>query len=344
MLACNAKILAHRIGGVQRATAEILQRLGDDVRAIAPRRRLRGLQGVAWEQAALPCLLNGSLLWSPANTGPLVVQRQVVTLHDTAFLDHPEFFTPAFAGLYRTITFPLLKRALHVTTVSEFSKRQIVHHYRIPPEKITVAPLAAGARFKPQPPEIIAALRAKLGLPGRYFMAQAACANRRKNLAGILKAWARALPDLSEDLFLVICGDAEPSPVFGKAETLPWPPRARKLEFVEENDLPAIMSGAGGFIFPSLYEGFGLPVLEAMACGTPVICSNATSLPEVAGDDALFVDPYSVDDIARALITLARVPDLDKRFSEAGLRRASKFSWDKTAATIRAVLDDYAAR
>jgi glycosyltransferase involved in cell wall biosynthesis len=328
-IAVNARVTAMSMGGQQRYAAEVLKRLGD-VEIIAPRQRLSGAKGHFWEQVVLPWRARGKLLWSPSTTGPILLRHQVVTIHDVAFLDVPQFFSRSFGALYAAITPLLARRAAHIVTVSNFSRDRIIARLGASPERVSVFGGAVSEQFRPQSPESVERTRASLKLPPRYFLLQAT-SDRRKNLSGALRAWSEALPSLPEDLFLVVSGSLDRARVFGKADDVVLAPRVVPLGFVAEEHMAPLLAGAEVFLFPSLYEGFGLPIVEAMACATPVLTSAATSTQEVAAGNALLVDPSSIADIARGVVELARNAELRRRLAAAGPAHAAKFSWDDVA-------------
>jgi glycosyltransferase involved in cell wall biosynthesis len=329
-IAVNARVIAFARGGQQRVTEEILRRL-PDAEAIAPATPLGGAKGHLWEQFVLPTKLKGRVLWSPSATGPLIVRRQVLTLHDVAYLDAPEFFSASFRRAYAILTPLLARRVAALVTVSEFSRQRIAARLGLAAERIRVIENGVSDTFRAHAPEEIAATRAALDLPARYLLVQAT-SDRRKNLARLAQAWSRALPVLPEDLMLVVTGHRGRSHVFGEGpEVDEGLFRARFLGFVAEEHLGPLTAGAEAFLFPSLYEGFGLPVIEAMACGTPVMTSNVTSLPEVAGDAALLIDPTDVDAIAAAIVRIASDGELRENLKRRGEARARLFSWDRAA-------------
>ncbi len=328
-IAVNARVTAMSMGGQQRYAAEVIKRLGD-VELVAPPRQLTGAKGHLWEQVALPWRARGKLLWSPSTTGPVLMRRQVVTIHDVAFLDTPQFFSRSFRAFYSAITPVLACRAAHIVTVSNFSRDRIIARLGAPPERVSVFGGAVSEQFRPQSPESVAGTRAALNLPQRYFLLQAT-SDRRKNLAGALRAWSEALPNLPEDLFLVVAGSLGRAHVFGKADDIVAAPRVVQLGFVAEEHMAPLLAGAEAFLFPSLYEGFGLPIIEAMACATPVLTSAATATQEVAAGKALLVDPTSTADIARGIVELAQNAELRHRLAAAGPAHAAKFAWDDVA-------------
>ena len=328
-IAVNARVTAFAIGGQQRVAAEVAKRL-DDVLSIAPSRPLAGAAGHLWEQSVLPWRARGRLLWSPSATGPVVKRRQVVTLHDVAFLDAPEYFSPSFRALYATLTPALARVAARIVTVSEFSRGRILERMRVAPERVVVIGNGVSENFRPQSAEQIARTRAALDLPSRYFLLQAT-ADRRKNLQGAVEAWRQALPALPGDLHLVIFGNLGRGHVFGKTDFVIDAPRTLRVGYVGEQDLAPLMAGAQAFLFPSLYEGFGMPIVEAMACATPVLTSAATATREVAGDKALLVDPTSIEDMARGMIELGRNAELCACLAAEGPAHAANFRWDDVA-------------
>ncbi len=190
------------------------------------------------------------------------------------------------------------RRVRHILTVSEFSKREIVRHCGVDAGKITVAPNAVDPLFSPSSDVRIQSMRKSLGLNSPYILAVGSI-QPRKNLARLLKAWERAS---APGIELVVAGGSFAA--FSDSGLGQAPPRTRFLGYVAEAELAPLYSGALGFCYPSLYEGFGMPPLEAMACGTPVVTSNNTALPEVVGDAAILVDAEDIDSIAQGIQSL----------------------------------------
>jgi glycosyltransferase involved in cell wall biosynthesis len=263
---------------------------------------------------------------------PLFVDcPSVVTVHDITFTLHPEWF-PWRARVSFAALAPWSSRAAtRVLTVSECSKRDLVRKYALSPSKVTVTPLAADPRFRPATPREVGQVGGRLGLTSPYLI-HLGSIHPRRNIDNLLDAFteiAREMPDLS----LVLVGRVE-SPcesVTPLITSRALEGRVIHLGYAAEEDLPALLSGAEAMVYPSLYEGFGLPVLEAMACGTPVITSNVSALPETAGEAALLVDPRSREAIAGAMRAVLTEAPLHRRLAEAGLRRAAEFSWRRTA-------------
>jgi glycosyltransferase involved in cell wall biosynthesis len=327
--------------GVQRVSGEILSRLKGNVVQIAPRRPLSGWRGHLWEQAVLPMHTRGRLLWSPSATGPLSIARQVISIHDIATLDHPEFFSAEFTRFYTGLLPQLARRVRHIITVSQFSKRRIVDRLGVPAAKISVVPNGVTETFRPYPADACAATARKLGVPApRYVLAQAT-SDRRKNLRRIVEAWTAIAAHVPDDVWLVVTGSQGRAHIFGQGECVHGP-RIFHLGFVAEEHLPPLTAGALAFIYPSLYEGFGLPVLEAMAAGVPVITSDIPPILEVAGDAAIVVSPSSTQEIAGAMVRVITSPELRHRKRQAGLENARRFSWDRAAQQTHQILQTFA--
>lgn len=332
----NGRFLSQRISGVQRYAHELLTRIGPRMAVVSPRSSIHGVRGHLWEQSILPQRLAGGLLWSPCNTGPLAVSKQVVTIHDCAFHDQPEGFSRKFAAWYQWLVPKLARRSRRIITVSKFSKDRLAEYCRVPSEKIAVIPHGVDARFRPLPAEEVADTRRQLGLPRHYALYVGNLA-ARKNLRRLLDAWAIVSPRRPE-VSLVLAGTA--NHMFRDAALEALPSSVVLAGYVDDAHLPAFYSGAELFVLPSLYEGFGLPVLEAMACRTPVIASNTTSLPEVAGGAALLVDPYSVESLADGLSRVLTDSQLREDLAQRGLEHARSFNWNRTAEETWRVLTE----
>jgi len=336
----NTRVLRAPLTGVQRYTLELLGRFGGKVQAVAPKKGLFGIQGHLWEQLVLPYYAKGKLLFSPASTGPLLVSRQVVTIHDVAFADRPEGFNPKFRAFYQFLVPRLAQRVRAVITVSAFSRERLIEWARIPPSHVHAIHLGVDQRFSPRQVDCIERARNALQIPSPYYILSLGSIEPRKNLPRLLAAWEKIQQELPREVWLVVAGGKGKSTVFNNVEIQKLPPRVYLTGRVADELLPALYSGALAFVYPSLYEGFGLPPLEAMACGTPVLTSNVTAMPEVVGDAGLLVDPYDVEAIAHGIRRLVEDSALREELKRKGLERAKQFTWERTAELTWAVLEE----
>ncbi|MCK4315860.1 MAG: glycosyltransferase family 4 protein, partial [Anaerolineae bacterium] len=270
---------------------------------------------------------------------PLQSIPTILTVHDLIFRHLPAHHKP-LNRWYLNLTMPLYcRRATHVIAVSECTRRDLVAAYNLPPEKITVVHEAAAPRFRPQPPDTVVAVRARYHLPDRYLLFVGTI-EPRKNLTRLLSGFEAIHADgLTDGLVIVGKRGWLYDDFFSRLEQSPARAAVILPGYVPDEDLPAIYAGAQALVLPSLYEGFGLPVLEAMACGTPVTCSDTSSLPEIAGDAALHFDPDSVESLTDALRHLLSDTDLHAALRQRGFEQAAKFSWDQVAAETEAVYD-----
>ena len=335
----NARFMGRPVSGVERYGREITARLASHVTVARSEAASNGVWGHAWEQMLLPALVNGHVLWSPANTGPIAVRRQVVTLHDVAPLDHAEWFAPTFAAWYGWLLPRLVRRVAHVITVSSFSKARIVRRLGCAPSKITVIPNGVDARFRPEPDPDVAAVRRRHGIRRPYVLTVGSL-DPRKNLDRLLRAWAEVCHDVPEvDLLLVSAARS----TLRAVRLGPLGSTVRHLDQVDDADLPGLYAGARVFVLPSVYEGFGLPALEAMASGTAVVATNAGAVPEVVGDAALAVDPTDTSAIRNALVQMLGDDAMRREYADRGRRRAARFTWgsaaDRTLQVLRSAAD-----
>jgi glycosyltransferase involved in cell wall biosynthesis len=325
----NGRFLERRITGVERYGRKILCRLGNRLRVVRCTGWAGGVRGHLWEQVTLAGQVGrGQVLWSPANTGPLNVENQVLTLHDISPLEHPDWFRPAFALWYRLFVPLLVKRVRRVVTPSDFVRMKLLKRFGLPGERVTVVPGGVDTRtFHPS-------ATPRLDFPPRYALFVGSL-QPRKNLNRLLYAWIR-VKDALPDVWLLIAGTSgnafRPAPLAATE-------RVKFLGAVPDADLPGLYASATILILPSLDEGFGLPLLEAMASGTMVIASKAGALPEVAGDSGLFFDPLDVAEIADMLQRGLQDVALRESLREKGLLRARDFSWDASAEMLWKVFE-----
>jgi glycosyltransferase involved in cell wall biosynthesis len=333
----NGRSLRRRLTGVERYTHQVLRQFGDRVRVIRPLQALAGPLGHAWEQICLPLSVGpGAILWSPANTGPLAVSRQVITIHDLSPLDHPEWFHPAFARLYGALLPRLVSQSLAVIVPSEFTRERLRAYPWARQAAIFVVPGGVNrAFFYPRSQSEVESVSRRYGLPGEYLLTVGSL-QPRKNLSALLTAW-KTLSAGRPQLSLAIVGASAPH--FRSALRTPASPGVHFLGYVPDHDLPALYSGALALVSPSLYEGFGLPLLEAMACGTPLAASDSGSLAELAAGCGLLFDPRQPLAIADCLARLVEDPDLRRDLARSGLARARSFDWSQTAQLIWDVME-----
>ncbi len=272
------------------------------------------------------------------NTAPaLCPSPVVVTLHDIAYERYPQFLPPDHVATLRRRVPPTLRRAAAIITDSEASKREIVDYYRVLPDKVSVALLAADPIFRPLRDEAMRVVTRQRFADGeRYILFAGDPLQRRKNVKTLVDAYVRLRRAGAIAHRLVLSGgrDALASDIFAAVRATGHEGDLGFVGRVSDEELVALYNGADLLVYPSFYEGFGLPPLEAMACGTPVITSNVSSLPEVVGDAALTVDPFDVDALATAIARVLRDSELGARLSAQGVARAASFSWEATARTI----------
>jgi glycosyltransferase involved in cell wall biosynthesis len=350
MITINGRFVTQPMTGVQRYAFEVTRRLGPttllapgdprpeyqrlcDVADLGTRQAVnRQFGGHIWEQFVLPSLLESSAtLWSPCGAGPLRVHRQVVTIHDIAHLEHPEWYTWRFSSWYRFLIPRLAKKVRRIITGSEFTRSRLKALIPACAEKVVVIPYGVGEEFGSRNANGVTDVIRKLGIPSKRYAFTLVSLQPRKNLRGLLRAWKGALSRIPEDVWLIVGGARGRTSVFRDAGIEGVPHRVLFLGYVPESDLPALYAGALFFVYVPFYEGFGLPVVEAMASGAPAIVSARASLPEVAGDAAVAVDPDDIDSTSEALIRLATDSSLRYQLRQAGLARSRLFSWEETA-------------
>ncbi len=341
-IAINARFLAQPTTGVQRFACEMtaaIGRLGKKPRLLGPADALlpdewkaQGCRletharatGQGGEQFVLPRAASGAMLVNLANTAPLLRRRQLLVIHDAGVFATPEAYTLRFRAWYRLLHLGLARRGAAIATVSEFSRGEIERHLGVPRERVAV--LGEGAEH------ILRAGPARPPLPpGSYALAVGTPA-AHKNL-GVLEATAAMLR--TRGLDLVATGGVA-SGVFGGAS---WPGAVRPLGRVDDATLAALYRGAACLVFPSRYEGFGLPVIEAMACGCPVVAAAIPALREVCGEAALLVAPDDARGFSDAVAHLLDEPGRAAALREAGLARAPGFTWRAAAERLLGALE-----
>lgn len=356
----NGKFTAQQMTGVQRAALNLVLALDQLLHLEQPAQRwvllvphgspnlpalrfieLRRLGGPlvrslhAWEQIALPWAARDGRLLSLAGSAPCFGRRQVCMLHDAAVFDHPEAYTRAFATWYRFLFRRLSRKAHGLLTPSAFSAARLSE--RLGQARFEVVP-GSGEHILGFSADD--SLVARLGLLGRPFFLAVASANPTKNLSRLLRAHAAWRG--RDQVPLVLVGGSN-SLVFRSSEAEADEPGLLRCGPVSDEELRSLYQHATALVFPSLYEGFGIPPLEAMHCGCPVIASNSAALPEVCGDAAMLVDPLDEVSIRNAMESLCSDPGLPARLRSAGLARAGRFSWQDSAKKLRQMLSPTSA-
>jgi glycosyltransferase involved in cell wall biosynthesis len=292
------------------------------------------LRRLLWTQFQLPEIyqnLKSQLLFSPIPEAPLYTNcRFIVTAFDMIPLRFPNRLSP-LTTYHKYYTPEVFKQAEHIICISESTANDIIQFYQIPSHKITPILLAGdNSHFQ------------FLNLPTRNYFLYVGRQDPYKNLQRLITAFS-ALPHRNDyELWLAGPYDQRYSPLLEiQTQELGISHLVKFLNYVSYDELPIIINQAIALVFPSLWEGFGLPVLEAMACGTPVITSNVSSLPEVAGDAAILINPYNPGEITAAMTTIINDSETRKQLSEKGLKRANQFSWEKTGLATVEVLKQY---
>ncbi|CAB3731695.1 glycosyltransferase family 4 protein [Paraburkholderia rhynchosiae] len=350
--AINGKFTSQPVTGVQRVAYELTRAMqmrvppGEQLEIFVPRnaiepgaslkwqRRFPWLLGTLWEQITLPIAARGVRLLNLCNTSPVFKRRQVVMVHDMAVYDVPGGFSRKFVLWYRTCFFLLPRMEPMILTVSKFSRSRICHHLKVDQSRVAVVSPAADHldRVTSDP-----SVMERLCLVKDTYCVVVGSLDPRKNLQRVLEAIEK-LGHLDHVKFVVVGGKnarifnselAEQGP---KSESVVW------AGFVTDGELKALYENAGCLVFPSLYEGFGLPPLEAMYCGCPVVASSRTSIPEVCGEAAMYCDATSADDIAAKISLMMTDQALRQRHRAMGLERAREFRWDMTAQTVLDIL------
>ena len=360
-LVVNGKFTSQRLTGVQRVAYELMRAVraghaaADEIEIAVPRnaiesaspidrlRPVRWFKGDLWEQVALPFATRGELLLSLCNSGPVFKRRHVVMVHDMAVYDTPHTFSWLFRTWYR-VKFALLARnASFLLTVSAFSKARICALLGVDESRVRVVRPGADhfGRVVSDP-----AVVERLGLTGMKYCVIVGSLDPRKNLARVLSALGR-LAHLRDVRFVIVGGAntrvfASSSASNGAASVdvdVDAPnPQIVRAGYVSDGELKALYERAACLAFPSLYEGFGLPPLEAMYCGCPVIVSRHAALAEACGDAAMYCDAESIEDIAHKIECMLSDDALRARYREAGLLHARAHGWDLSANELMKIL------
>ncbi|WP_415423483.1 glycosyltransferase family 4 protein [Serratia marcescens] len=348
MLFVNSRFLTQELTGVQRFAEQIslsLRVTRDDVIFLSPPgvlrkdvaaklqvREIGRKSGHYWEQIELPRFLkkNGSgLLLNLGSTAPVFYNNQIVTHHDVTYKRYPESFSKRFRVFYGAMIPAMLKNSKHLLTVSEFSKGEIHEVYGYPKDRISIIYNAVSDEFK----------RKKHTELSKPYLLAVSSPNLHKNFHGMLKAF-ELLGD-KYNISLKIIGKTATS--FAKQDFSALVKGTDKIEFmgrVGDDEMISLYQNALAFVFPSFYEGFGIPPLEAQACGCPVISSNAASMPEVLRDSALYFSPKNINEMASVMKIIISDENMRRELINKGYSNVKRFSWLDSAVKINKIADE----
>lgn len=343
----NGKFAAQRVTGVQRLASNLVQGLDRllldldspdrwvllcpptatlpilkkiEVRLVGP--RLGGLH--AWEQGFLLLYTAGRILLNFAGPAPLLKRRQVCMIPDAAVFDQPKAYTRAFGAWYRLLFRTVSRSARVLLTISDFSRQQLSLALGVNPSRLKVV-FCAASHMQDILPD--ASVIERLGLAKIPYLLAVGSANPTKNLPALVEAFQA----LSADVRLVLVGGSNSAVFAGASASKSVDPRIVSTGAIDDSELRSLYSGALAFVFPSLYEGFGLPPLEAMFLKCPVVVSRAASMPEVCGDAALYFDPHSILGITQALSLIVNDAVLRNQLRHLGTEHVQRFTWDNAA-------------
>jgi glycosyltransferase involved in cell wall biosynthesis len=341
MIYINARFLTQEITGVQRfaemISLELCQR-HNDIIFVCPKGILREsvakklhvkqfgfCQGHLWEQVELPIYLKkiGSpLLLNLGSTGPIFYKNKIITHHDITYLRYPKSYSIAFLIFYKNLIPMMIRTSRHLLTVSEFSKKEITSTYQYPQHKTSVIYNAVEGKFKPKPQ----------GLTNIYFLAVASI-NFHKNHHGMIEAFQtfKKKSPGNRKVKLKIIGDSFKAFSYKNHDTTAEMVDIEFLGRVDDEELIRLYQNAYAFIFPSFYEGFGIPPLEAQACGCPVLASDRASIPEILGNSALYFNPFNVNEMIQAMEDIMQESELRLQLIRKGYENIKRFSWELSA-------------
>lgn len=341
MIVVNARFLTQKTTGVQRFAIEISQQLKEyfknEILFVSPNNLLNtdlaeklevkiigNLNGHLWEQYELVKFLksnNSPLLLNLTNTAPLFYKNKIVTIHDLAFYHHPEWFSKKFTLVYNFLIPRIAKNSKHIFTVSEYVKNDIIKNYKIKDEKVTVIYNSYSVIFTFK------------DLIREKFVLVVGSIDPRKNIKLILDIFTK------NKMKLVVVG--QKNKVFSSLDISNLPDNITFTGYLDDEKLVELYNKASLFLYPSLFEGFGIPPIEAQACGCPVLSSNSTSLPEVGQNSFIYCNPLSLDDINTKIESILNNEDLKEELRQKGFENIKRFSWENSSKKILSVVKGY---
>ncbi|MFD1258893.1 glycosyltransferase family 4 protein [Mucilaginibacter terrae] len=298
--------------------------------------------GLVWEQIDLPLYMsktNKQLLINLVNTAPIALKHQIISIMDMTTFVNPKWFSKAFAFYYKIIVPIIARRSLKVLTISESSKHDILKYINILPEKVEILYCSVSDNFlsSAKVASNDEATLKKFNLEKDKYLLAVSSLDPRKNFVALVKAYKNAKTSIP----LIIVGSE--GKVFANSELKEIISSSKNIiltGYVSEEELVTLYSNATCFLYPSLYEGFGMPPLEAMACGCATIVSDTSSLPEVCGDGSLYVNPLDIPSITKAIITVINDVNLRKELISKGKKQVGKFSWQRSGIILKNVIDN----
>lgn len=351
MIIVNSRFLTQPITGVQRFAIEISKQLkelyGDKILFVSPSNIVHkelanqldavmiGINhGHLWEQIDLSIYLlknNSPLLINLCSTAPVFYIKKIVTHHDITYVKYPDSFSLKFRLLYKLLIPNILRNSLKIITVSKFSKVEICNHYNIQENKIEIISNAASANFRQINP-----FKVSVGKP---FILAVSSANYHKNFHSLIQAFLELTDNKSFDLKII--GELN-KPSFSNQKMLEQLMKQKNVHFLgrlSDEQLVQAYQNATVFAFPSFYEGFGIPPIEAQACGCPVIASHTSCMPEILRDSVLYFDPENINSIKEAIEKILYNVRLREELISKGLKNASRFSWEESGEALMNVID-----
>ena len=348
-LVYNGRFTTQKTTGVQRVARELIAALikfhpQDPVTVLVPPRpgvavsgaktvEVGFYKGVVWEQLILPLFARRGRIVNLGNSASIFLGNQIIYMHDAAVFDTPAHFSRPFRMWYRIMFWILARTSACVLTNSRFSRDRLAHHCGVSAEKIRIVPLGADHLDALEPDTSVLDKHALT--PDRFVLAVSSM-NPTKNFGRLIAAF-RQIGDPSVDLVIV---GMQNTTVFSKHDLIGAPePNIKYVGYISDEQLKALYQNAACFLYPSIYEGFGIPPLEAMRYGCPALVGNSAALPEVCADSALYCDPYSQDDIARKLRGLLDSPQLRAELKRKGIAHAAQYRWSRSAEMMKAIFE-----